>query len=525
MAFTIESRLGRGRSVETFAAVLTVGTERLDVVVKRARPEFGKNKAFQDALLAWGNAQKSADHEHLVAVLEAGTTPEGVYVIQEKVEGAALATVLKRLRRRKRTLKPAFALIIAEMVANALQYLHKDLGVAHGGIDPGEVLIGYDGDVKLGDQKLRELDTHVGSDLIEPDDRSDYLSPERRNGEPPSVRSDLYAFGLMVLEMLIGHPVWMAESMSVDETLSALRDFSPIGQAQPDLTRELIEALGSCLETRHDKRPLNAVPVAKAIAELNARHGITPDGAGLGKFVEALVPPPEAEEAPTQMFDPEFAEKMAKKQEERLSQWEGLSVAINPEIERKLAEAKHTPLAASTPIVGKTVELGIPKTGEKEAPEPSPPPEPAPREPSAPPPAREPSAPLAPSVKREASVPAVHRVAVAANERVEASQRRTMLLAAVAVLVLGVVIAGLVAMSGPEERIVRLSAKSIPTGATVFDGRDDRLLGQTPLEMDVEVLGELLELRFELDGHEPHTVSIGGEREIRYEAKMTKSAE
>lgn len=599
MAFTVESRLGRGRSVETFAAVLEVGGERMDVVVKRARPEFRDNAAFTAALEAWGNTQKAADHEHLVAVFEAGRTPEGVYVIQEKIDGAALSTLLGMLRRRKRTLKPAFALLVAEQVAAALAYLHTELGVAHGGIDPGEVLLGYDGGVKLGDQRLRDLDQHIGEDLLEQSDRSDYLSPERSKGEPPSIKSDLYAFALVVLEALIGHPVWTAESMTVAGTLDALRDFSSVGQAQPALTRRLVEILGECLEALPSKRPASAVPVAKAFAKLNRTHGISASDAGLGKFVEALVPPPDAEEAPTRMVDPSFAEALQKEQD---AQFEGASVAIDPEFERRAALPKQ-----AAPLLGHTVELGAAKAEPKaaaEAPSPGasskPPPadddpktvaspragssrpadagraEPAKppaapkatphlvrdireggpqqrRDPSvekprpgevrvegAPSPARtgrddtaraqneagprgrdKSAAPLAPSRRRAVVVPEVHRVAAQASSTLDEHQRRTMGIVGAAIAVVVLLIGGLWIVSGGPPRTVRLRATSAPPGAAVVDAESERLLGRTPVEADVTVEGELLRLRFELDGYEPHAVSIGSESgEVRYEAKM-----
>ncbi len=544
MAFTVQSRLGRGRSVETFAAVLEVGKERLDVVVKRARPEYRNNEAFATALESWGNTQKEADHEHLVAVFEAGRTPEGVYVIQEKVDGAALVTLLSMLRRRKRTLKPEFALVVAEQVASALAYLHTQVGVAHGGIDPGEVLLGYDGTVKLGDQRLRELDQHIGKDLVDADDRVDYLAPERHQGEPPSKKSDLYAFALVVLEMLIGHPVWTAESMTVDGTLDALRDFSPVGQAKPDLTKELVDVLGGCLAALPAKRPISAMPVAGALRDLNKRHGITSAGAGLGKFVEALVPPPDAEEAPTQMVDAAFAAELDRKRDE---QFEGASVAIDPEIERQAGLPKR-----AGPLLGVTVELdrlgdrkdtALPKPAEAEpapkaaprslhaiaaakkpvtpAPAPAAAPAPAPKPAPAPAPKPAAKAPVAPSRKREVSVPQVHRVAAKASSERDADQRRILMFAGIGVAVLLVVVFTMMALS-TDERTIRLRATSVPEGAEVYDAEGERLLGRTPLETDVVVDGELMKLRFEMVGHEPHRVTIGSESgEVRYEAKMT----
>src|SRR5687767_14877552 len=146
MAFTLKARIGRGRTTETFTARLSVGSEELDVAVKRPRPEYAANEAFVSAFLAWAEEQKEIDHESVVGVLEAGKTSEGAYVIQECVDGVSLQEVLAALSKKKRTMSMKLALSIAERVASVLAMLHEKK-LAHGGLDPGEVLISYQGDV------------------------------------------------------------------------------------------------------------------------------------------------------------------------------------------------------------------------------------------------------------------------------------------------------------------------------------------------------------------------------------------
>jgi len=101
MAFTLKARIGRGRTTETFTARLSVGSEELDVAVKRPRPEYAANEAFVSAFLAWAEEQKEIDHESVVGVLEAGKTSEGAYVIQECVDGVSLQEVLAALSKKK----------------------------------------------------------------------------------------------------------------------------------------------------------------------------------------------------------------------------------------------------------------------------------------------------------------------------------------------------------------------------------------------------------------------------------------
>lgn len=528
MAFTVHARLGRGRTVETFSAILEVGGERLDVAVKRPRPEFAKNEAFSGALLEWGEAQKDLDHDHLVAVLESGRTEDGVYVIQERVDGVTLGQVLRTLRRKRRTLTPTHALVVAERVAAALAYLADKRG--HGALDPDEILVSYDGQVMVTDQRLFELRAHVGQDLLEDSGEDDpYRPPEVGPGHTPDPRSDVYAFGLILLEMMIGHPVWTAESMTVNDALKALRDFTHIGQASPELTKGLLEIIGPCLNEDPGERPMSAVPVHQALADLISRHGVTADDVGLGQFVEAILPPPETEDAPTMMVDPEQAERMAK--ERALSaDWDNLSVMINPEIERRAQAALREPSepageapeaapeedlseAEKQELVGAPVSLldASPQKLKEAAQVASQ---------DAPPPRRSSVSPMAPSVQKDRahSVPNLARVAAKSQAAFDGEKRNIILIGAGAVLVL-VLLVAIFAAGGGETKKVRIRATSAPPSAELWV--DGTLVGETPVDAEVEAEGELLRLEFVLEGYQRHSVKIGtDDEELRYVAPL-----
>lgn len=490
VGFTIKSRLGRGRSVDTFAARLDVEGESFDVVVKRPRAEFKDNEAFTSAFVAWGEAQQAVEHDNVVAVLEAGTTEEGPYVLQEMVEGAPLSVVIAMLRRRKRSLTANLAMTIAAQLAAALKRLHAE-GVVHGGLDPGEVLISYDGEVKIGDQRLRILDQHLGTDLVEAPDTT-YLAPELRgDAGAPTDASDVYALGLIVLEMLIGSAVWTAESMSVAGSVAALRDFTHVGQADAGLTDDLVGFLESCVAEAPEERTTASTALEKLKAII-AKHGTREDAATLGGFVQALVPRPEGEDAPTMMLDPAKAEELAAQQKARLAEFEGQSVAIDPDVEKKALTR-----AAPALLVARSAT-------------------PKPR-----PISKEPAGPMAPSVARSRahSVPDVAKVAAKASSELDEKTGRAVKLTVLVLAGIIVLALGLSFVGGDGLREIELHASSIPPGATVFvDGLE---VGVTPVEQPVQVEGSTVKLRFQLEGYEDHEVSIGTEAdELRYEASL-----
>lgn len=298
MDHVLTARLGRGRTVETFSGVLTTSAGREDVVVKRVRPELVEDRTFTNALLSWGRGQRDLEHKNVVRVLDATAKDGEPFIVQERVNGATLAGVLEQLRTKRRTLRPEFAFSIFRQIVHGLTYVQATLSEPHAGIDPGEVLVGYQGEVKLGDQRIHTLDRLVGPDFA-PD--ATYLAPEVTEGQEATEASDVYAVALVMLEMLIGQPVWTAPSMTVEASIQALRDFSHVGQAQPGLTDDLVTVLGMCVESEVENRIQSAKQLKAELARIKKKNALALDAEALGAFVRALLPKQAADEAPTML--------------------------------------------------------------------------------------------------------------------------------------------------------------------------------------------------------------------------------
>jgi hypothetical protein len=479
MGLLVEARLGRGRLLETVAARL----DERAVVIKRPRPELVRAPGFGAALAAWGESQQELTHPNLVAVLGVEQTIDGPVVVQQRIDGATLGAVEKALTRRKRGFQPAMALMIIRDVGRALQYLQQQ-GRCHGGLDPQDVLLGYDGRAWLSDPGLSALEEQTAG-AIEP---SSGLSPYQ--GEPEaSFAGDIYAAGLLLLEMLLGQPLWTKEKMNVTAALAAFKDFTSIGQAQPQLTERLLQLLGGCLKPAPSERITAEVLVA-ATEHIIAEQALPASPDALGELVRAAVPPPEAADAPTMMVSPSETEALAQAHALRVERMEGASLAVDPELEAKVltraGRPPSNPVATPLPMAVLT----------------------APRHASVPP--------AAPSLRREQEVPNVHRVAKQAQEQFQLGMRREILWAGAGVLL--VLILGLYFGTGSDDPPIRLILGSEPVGAAVF--ADGKLIGITPLDQTIPLDG-MVKLRFELEGYEPHGLSIGTEAgEIRYDAKL-----
>ena len=518
MAFRVESRLGRGQVVDTFDAILEVHGEKLDVVIKRARPEYRDNAALQDALLEWGRAQATVDHPDVIAVLEAGRDQDGVYIIQERIEGTSLSRLLTTLRKSRRALTPPNALLIAERLAAGVAGIHRSPSGHHGDVRPGEVLVGYDGQVKVGDQRLGDLNSLVGLDLEPGAVNADYRAP----GEVVSgSATDSYAVALVILEMMLGHPVWKTASMTVDDAQRALVDFAPVAQTLPDVAKELGGILKPCLHFEPDLRPTDMTAVANALTDLIDRYRVRRDPDGLGSFVEIVSPPLEDADAPTRMaVVPEAEPEIIAMAPDRRAAFEAASVVLTPEILAQAeAEYRQKKRGASKPPAVATDHIRAR------------PAQPLPRIPSA---AKSASTerprprsatlegrsvpvdlPPAPSSLRDtaAKLPNVAAKAAAAMTEHGLPQWWPYVAIGLAVIFFGWW------MSGTDARMIQLRVTSEPSAAEVFV--DDQLVGQTPLTRPLEVRADRIDLRFEKDGYEAYRVTIGTqEDELRYEAPL-----
>jgi serine/threonine protein kinase len=281
--YHLQHRLGIGGMAEVYLATC-VGVEGFEkpVAIKRVLKGFANDERFVNMFLAEAKLTARLSHQNIVQVFELARDDDGrPFLVMEVVDGPTLDRVLGT------GALPVPAIVyVVEEVLRGLAYAH-DLpaegddvkGLVHRDISPHNVLLSWQGDVKISDfgvAKARLASNATASEMIK--GKPAYMSPEQANGEPVDGRSDLFAVGVMVWEMLCGRSLF--SGASTHETLARLM-FAPIPSPRslrPDVPEDLEAVVVRLLARERAERYSDA---NAAIADLLACADRRSDGRAL----------------------------------------------------------------------------------------------------------------------------------------------------------------------------------------------------------------------------------------------------
>jgi serine/threonine protein kinase len=199
---------------EVFTAVLSgaEGFERL-VVIKRLKPHLALNPDAVSQFIDEAKLGSVLTHSNIVTVSDFGKVGDGYYLAQEFVDGRTLAQIATRYREKyDRTLPAAVVFHVVHEVLAGIAYAHdrldaqgRPLGIVHRDVSPTNIMVSFQGDVKLLDFGIVKATERV-SKTREGNVKGNvgYMSPEQARGLEVSNRSDLFSLGLVMFELLSG---------------------------------------------------------------------------------------------------------------------------------------------------------------------------------------------------------------------------------------------------------------------------------------------------------------------------------
>jgi serine/threonine-protein kinase len=208
-AYHIAEHMARGGMADVYLAREADG--RL-AVVKQVVERLAGAPRYEELLVGEAELSSLLRHPNIVRALDSGRDAAGApFIAFEYVEGVDLRQVLRVCSRRKIPLAVATSLYVVRELLRALDHAHRardaageKLAVVHRDVTPSNVLLGFDGDVKLCDFGIASARCMppVPEDRIE--GKTGYMSPEQARGAELDKRSDVYSVGIILWEMLAG---------------------------------------------------------------------------------------------------------------------------------------------------------------------------------------------------------------------------------------------------------------------------------------------------------------------------------
>jgi serine/threonine-protein kinase len=285
-----------------------------DVAIKMLRTDLARDRTFQERFRREAQNAASLNHPAIVAVYDTGEelaqTGETIpFIVMEFVNGRTLKEVLTAEGR----LMPRRALEITADICAALEFSHRH-GIIHRDIKPGNVMLTQTGQVKVMDFGIARALASGATTMTQTSaviGTAQYLSPEQARGEAVDARSDVYATGCVLYELLTGHPPFVGDN-PVSVAYQHVRE-DPVPPSEhnrdvpPDIDAVVLKALAknrmnryqSAAEMRGDLlraaagRPVLATPVMRADERMPAAPPppMVVGGRSTGQFSRVGQPP------------------------------------------------------------------------------------------------------------------------------------------------------------------------------------------------------------------------------------------
>ena len=269
-----------------------------EVALKLVRADAGEGGDLARMFVQEAKLASRLHHANIVHVFGFEQV-EGCYAIaMELVRGRSLRAVLDRCREAGVRFGLPRAVHVAAEVARALAYAHRPrerggvAGIVHRDVSPQNVLVSFEGEVKLADFGIARAIDAAG--LTNPGTlkgKVAYMAPEQARGQPVDARADVFALGVVLWELCTGGRLFARETEAA--TLAVVADGPPASRPSEwneSVPPELDEVVLAALERDPERRTATADEMARRLAEIRLRLSRSPDDADLRPLMRRLFP-------------------------------------------------------------------------------------------------------------------------------------------------------------------------------------------------------------------------------------------
>lgn len=303
-AATQTTNLGRYHVVKRLAAggmadvllARTIGIEGFErhVVIKRIHPELGDEPRYRKMFLDEARLAASLHHHNIVQVNDIGEEDDKYFFAMEYVHGEDTRSLLIKVNEKQALIPLEHVLTIVTQAAAGLHHAHeqrgpdrKPLNIVHRDVSPANILIGYDGGVKVADFGIAQAahrSESTQSGVLK--GKASYMSPEQCNCAPLDRRSDVFSLGIVLYELCTVHPCFKAENDFMTMSAIVQGRYLPPTQIVPTLPRELENIIAKALSLEPDQRYASCDEMRMALEAFATYAGIRTSTTALADYMK-----------------------------------------------------------------------------------------------------------------------------------------------------------------------------------------------------------------------------------------------
>ena len=295
--YKLLSKIAQGGMAELFQAKLFgyEGFEKL-VAIKKILPYLAEETSLIKAFIDEAKLAAFLQHPNIVQIYDFGSVNDTYYIAMEYLYGKDLKCVTKQYKEKGMPLSLGNALYIASQVCAGLDYAHKlkdfqgrPLNIIHRDIGPHNIFITFDGQVKIIDFGIAKAATQVNKTQYGSiKGKITYMSPEQAKAEKIDCRSDIYAVGILLYEMVTHERMFDGENTYGVFSKVLESEYRPIHEVNKNLPEDLCRIIDKALEKDREKRYQSAEDMLSDLEKCMHRLSIIPSYRNLAKYMDKL---------------------------------------------------------------------------------------------------------------------------------------------------------------------------------------------------------------------------------------------
>ncbi len=294
--YLLLSRIAQGGMAELYRAKL-IGDEGFEklIAIKTILPHLSEETNLVKSFIDEAKLAAFLQHPNIVQIYDFGSVNSTYYIAMEYLYGKDLKLITDRYKEKELPLSVENALYIATQVCAGLDYAHKlkdfhgrPLNIIHRDIGPHNIFISYDGQVKIIDfgiakaaiQNTKTQDGSIKGKIA-------YMSPEQALGESIDHRSDIFAMGILLYEMVTHKRMFEGDAFRVFAKVREA-DYTPAEIVNEALPRDLCRIIDKALTKDREQRYQSAEELLTDLENCMHRLSISPSYRNLSQYMKDL---------------------------------------------------------------------------------------------------------------------------------------------------------------------------------------------------------------------------------------------